>query len=335
MYHPTISIIIPVYNAEQYLNRCIDSILSQSYQFKELILIDDGSQDKSGDICDSYAMNDDRIRVFHNSNMGVSATRNFGLDKATGDYVSFLDSDDWIEPDYYRDFFGNDDFMYDIYFQNYICHKEDGTTEIRPLNSFSVQNGDIGEAILYLKKEVKFGWAWIKLFKHSIISQYAIRFDESITLREDELFALQYCRHVNSLCIRSDANYHYYIYGNSLTRRFRDPIEYIRISKLLMQESLYFSEVPKMQEYESSYYLRNLYTAVLGLYVNGVLNGYVVQKRLFVIREFLQYYYAHKNIDIPYRTKKARFLYLLLWKSHSPRFIDFVFQKWFSTFYRN
>lgn len=126
MYQPTISIIIPVYNAEQYLNRCIDSVLSQSYQFKELILVDDGSQDKSGTICDAYAMNDNRIKVFHNSNKGASAARNFGLNKATGEYISFLDSDDWIEPDYYKDFLGNEDFMYDIYFQNYVCHKKDG-----------------------------------------------------------------------------------------------------------------------------------------------------------------------------------------------------------------
>lgn len=335
MYQPTISIIIPVYNAEQYLNRCIDSVLSQSYQFKELILVDDGSQDKSGTICDAYAMNDNRIKVFHNSNKGASAARNFGLNKATGEYISFLDSDDWIEPDYYKDFLGNEDFMYDIYFQNYVCHKKDGSTEIKPLKSLSIKNGNVGEAILYLMKEVKFGWSWIKLFRHSIISEFAIKFDESISLREDELFALQYCAHINSLCIRSKANYHYYIYGNSLTRRFRDPIEYIRISKLLVQESSYLNNVHGIQEYEESYHLRNLFLSVLGLYVNGVLKQYGIQKRLWVIQEFLQYYFTHKDLNIPYKSKKAKYLYLLLWNSRSPRLIDLVLQKWFSTSYKN
>lgn len=335
MYQPTISVIIPVYNAEQYLNRCIDSVLSQSYQFKELILVDDGSTDKSGAICDAYAKNDDRIIVFHNQNKGASAARNFGLDKVTGEYVSFLDSDDWIEPDYYKDFFGNEDFMYDIYFQNYACHKKDGSTEIKPLKPLSVTNENIGEAILYLMKEVKFGWSWIKLFKYSIISKYAIKFDENISLREDELFALQYCAHINSLCIRSSTNYHYYIYDNSLTRRFRDPIEYIRISKLLMQESSYLENVRGIQEYEESYHLRNLFMAVLGLYVNGVLEGYGIQKRIWVIKEFLKFYFTHKKINIPYKSAKARCLYLLLWNSHSPRLIDFVLQRWFSTFYKD
>lgn len=335
MYQPTISIIIPVYNAEQYLKRCIDSVLSQSYQFKELILVDDGSLDKSGAICDAYAKSDDRIMVFHNQNKGASAARNFGLDKATGEYISFLDSDDWIEPDYYKDFFENEDFVYDIYFQNYVCHKKDGSTEIRPLKPLSVKNGNVGEAILYLMKEVKFGWSWIKLFKHSIISKYAIKFDESISLREDELFALQYCAHINSLCIRPNANYHYYIYNNSLTRTFRDPIEYIRISKLLMQESSYLNNVCGIQEYEESYYLKNLFISVLGLYVNGTLEGYGIQKRSLVIKEFLRFYFTHREISIPYKSKKAKFLYLLLWNLHSPRLIDLVLQRWFSVSYKN
>jgi glycosyltransferase involved in cell wall biosynthesis len=94
---PTISVIVPVYNVEQYLRKCLDSILNQTFTDFELLLINDGSPDTSGQICDEYALKDSRIRVFHKENEGVSATREFGVINALGDYIQFIDSDDWIE----------------------------------------------------------------------------------------------------------------------------------------------------------------------------------------------------------------------------------------------
>ena len=92
-----ISVIVPVYNVEKYLARCVDSILAQSYQNLEVILVDDGSQDNSGNICDEYAAKDNRIRVIHKENGGLSSARNAGIDAASGEYITFVDSDDWIE----------------------------------------------------------------------------------------------------------------------------------------------------------------------------------------------------------------------------------------------
>lgn len=97
-----ISVIVPIYNTESYLPRCIDSIIKQSYQDFELLLIDDGSTDSSGDICDSYANSDDRIRVFHKNNGGQADARNYGLDRIKGDYITFIDSDDYIGIDYLK-----------------------------------------------------------------------------------------------------------------------------------------------------------------------------------------------------------------------------------------
>ena len=97
-----ISVIIPVYKVERYLPRCIDSILSQTYKNIELLLIDDGSPDSSGDICDEYAEKDPRVRMFHKENGGVSSARNLGLDEAKGDYIGFVDSDDYIAPGMYE-----------------------------------------------------------------------------------------------------------------------------------------------------------------------------------------------------------------------------------------
>ena len=99
---PKISIIVPVYKVEQYLPKCINSILAQTYQYWELLLIDDGSPDNSGKICDEFAQKDERIRIFHKKNGGVSSARNLGLDYAEGDYVMFVDSDDWLSNDCLR-----------------------------------------------------------------------------------------------------------------------------------------------------------------------------------------------------------------------------------------
>ena len=96
---PTVSIIVPVYNAEKTIGRCIDSILGQQYTDFELLLVDDGSKDGSGAICDSYALADSRVQVIHKENTGVSDTRNIGISRARGVYLQFLDSDDWITPD--------------------------------------------------------------------------------------------------------------------------------------------------------------------------------------------------------------------------------------------
>ena len=98
-----ISIIVPVYNTEKYLKRCVDSILSQNYADFELWLVDDGSTDGSGALCDSYQQKDSRVRVFHQKNAGVSAARNYGVDQAQGEWVCFVDSDDEVLPDYLSD----------------------------------------------------------------------------------------------------------------------------------------------------------------------------------------------------------------------------------------
>ena len=98
----TISIIVPVYNAEKYLHRCVDSILAQTFTDFELLLINDGSKDNSGKICDEYAAKDPRVRVFHKENGGVSSARNMGLDNAKGEWVTFVDSDDWLVHNIYE-----------------------------------------------------------------------------------------------------------------------------------------------------------------------------------------------------------------------------------------
>lgn len=116
--NPKISVIVPVYNVEKYLRRCIDSILSQTFSDFELLLIDDGSKDKSGDICDEYAAKDARIRVFHKDNGGVSSARNLGLVKANGEFIFFVDSDDYLDNTHLENY-SKDIDNFDLIFQGY------------------------------------------------------------------------------------------------------------------------------------------------------------------------------------------------------------------------
>ncbi|MBR2140370.1 MAG: glycosyltransferase family 2 protein [Phascolarctobacterium sp.] len=106
---PKLSIIVPVYKVEQYIHKCVDSILNQTFTDFELILVDDGSPDNCGAICDEYALKDERVRVIHKENGGLSDARNFGLKDAKGEYVSFIDSDDWLDLDLYSDVLGYTD----------------------------------------------------------------------------------------------------------------------------------------------------------------------------------------------------------------------------------
>ena len=136
---PKISVIIPVYNVEKWLNKCVDSILAQSYENFEVILVNDGSTDKSGDICDKYLKEDNRVKVFDILNSGQSVARNIGLKEAKGDYILFIDSDDYISDKVIIEKFINilDSNKYDFIYTSY-CRFEDGNeekiTEVLPIN---------------------------------------------------------------------------------------------------------------------------------------------------------------------------------------------------------
>lgn len=143
-----ISIIVPVYNVEKYIKRCLDSLINQTYKNLEIICIDDGSTDQSGEICDKYALKDKRIRVFHKKNSGVSSTKNLGLDVFQGDYVGFVDSDDFVEPTMYeillRDILLND---VDISVVNYSKESENYQNIMK--NKKKIKNTIKKEMIFY------------------------------------------------------------------------------------------------------------------------------------------------------------------------------------------
>lgn len=185
---PKVSVIVPVYNAEKYLHRCIDSILAQTFTDFELLLIDDGSKDSSGTICDEYAKKDSRIRVFHKPNGGVSSARNVGLDNAKGEWIAFADSDDWVEYDMLECMLekANLEKAYIViadYFEDYadkkikVCHNFES---LKPRYIISkLMQGDI------------IGSTWNKFFSRHLFIDNSIRFIDGIDYCEDLIVIIQ------------------------------------------------------------------------------------------------------------------------------------------------
>lgn len=216
---PIISVIVPVYNSEKYLSRCIESIISQSFVDLEIILINDGSFDKSGDICEKYKDLDNRIIVIHKENGGVSSARNIGLSIARGEYIGFVDSDDYIEKNMYfylynhlinsRSDISMCDYYVDFYKSNNI-NKE----EVR--NSFEIINNIEAIKRIYDDKGWKYEICWNKLFKRELFEK--IFFPEG-KIHEDALTTYKLLYKAKSICITTDKLYHYYQSEESITRK--------------------------------------------------------------------------------------------------------------------
>lgn len=234
---PTFSIIVPVYNVEQYLEKCIESVLGQTYPDFELILVDDGSTDSSGKICDHYQAKDPRLHVIHKENAGVSVARNVGIDQAHGEYICFIDSDDWIENNYLSEIKGEiADF--DILFFGCVWHYEDGS--VRSLCPPAAEcRTDIDEAIYRLLRNDMnvnyFGFTWNNVFRRDIIAQHNIRFVENLHVSEDEVFSLAYCNHAKTLKVIPTPLYHYLWKQQGLTHKSKTHEEWQLLADSIQQ----------------------------------------------------------------------------------------------------
>lgn len=218
---PRYSFIVPVYRVEKWLVQCIDSILSQEIMDLELILVDDGSPDSSGAICDEFAAKDSRVSVIHKENGGVSKARNIGIEVSSGKYIIFVDSDDWIECCLlkYVDAFV-DDFEIVYYGHKNYCMDGD-IVSYHPYSISCCNKEEMENGIVHLKynssKFEYFGYTWNKVFRSEIIKKNNIKFIEGLTLREDELFTMEYCQQISSLHVVSESLYNYRFMNNGLS----------------------------------------------------------------------------------------------------------------------
>ena len=236
MHQPTVSIIVPVYNAEKGIRRCVDSILGQEFTDFELLLVDDGSTDGSPAILDAYAAADPRVTVIHKPNSGVSATRNLALGKAKGTYIQFLDADDWITEDatklLVRSALENNADMVIADFYRVVGDDVARKGQIGgDATSFSRQ--EYADLMMKDPADFYYGVIWNKLYRASIIRDHGVRMDETLSWCEDFIFNLEYVLHVRTVAVLRSPIYYYVKTEGSLVSR-TDLTDVVRMKRTVL-----------------------------------------------------------------------------------------------------
>lgn len=314
---PLISVIVPVYNVEKYLDRCIRSILNQSYSNLEIILVDDGSPDNSSQICDEYSCRDCRIRVIHKENGGLSSARNAGIAVAKGDYIAFVDSDDWIDSQMYLKLMNaiqaqNSDIACCSFSYVYDC---DGSHEYKyqpyqlPVQEKKIQTV---EYETYMHDFSKYTLMFLiitvnKLYRRSIFD--TIRFAEGKRC-EDEIIFHEVLANSRRISVIGDPLYFYYQSKQSITRGEDNWINCCFLVEALRGRSLFFSNTPYKQSFEQC----------LGEYLLSVIREWDKLRRFEAARaadELHFFRHLSKQVEICGRlSKKTRLLIRLF--SYAP-----------------
>lgn len=313
-----ISIIIPIYNSEKYLPNLFKSIDNQKIDNYEVILVNDGSVDNSELICKKYCLKNKRVRYFYKKNSGVSDTRNFGIKKAKGEYICFVDSDDIINSNYLYDFVLN----VDTYSEDLICCGIKKESNIISHNYLSSENHN--NSLIIFEGNEKFslfyskfgGFACNKLFKRSIIINNSISFSKDISMCEDKLFIfnyLKYCKYVK--CINND-NYIYRITSTSASKNMKNSkwfSIYKVFDEILKYKKIYNSSFYKKESFLYCYYLYKGKYRLSFIKNNGDFNSIKkeVNNRIFNLKT--------RNFNFNYLQKIKLFLY-----KHFNKFIFFV-----------
>lgn len=295
---PKISIIIPVYNAEKYLEACLDSLLDQTYTNYEVILINDGSLDSSLSICKKYANKYDRFIVRNQSNSGVDKARNLGLAVSSGEYINFIDSDDYVEPGFLQGFidalnkYPSSDWLIQGIVIDYISSVHKVSLSEHYYGGKSVLNG-----FNELEKYYVNGFTVNKLYKRNIIISNQMMF--RYTLKEDLLFNLEYCKYVKAMAFVPEEFYHYIQRGESLIHKrysatfMHDLITSLKDTGLVLASHF---ESESYRRFVWGDYLLSFSVLIFSMYKrnNGVVDH---ETRISLIKEYHDI--RKKNKDIP------------------------------------
>ncbi len=250
---PTVSVIVPVFNSEEYLERCVDSILNQEYQDLELILVNDGSTDRSGEICRRYEEQDPRVLVMTKENSGVSDSRNLAIGQAVGKYLQFVDSDDWLAPDATRllvrrmEDTGCGLVVADFYRVSgeLVSHKgdieEDGVMSLEEFSSHMMEN----------PADFYYGVLWNKLYRRDVVEAWHLRMDREISWCEDFMFNLEYMRHIETICVLRTPIYYYVKRKGSLVNQGMNISRVIRMKLMVFEYyNNFYKHVLDEEDYE-------------------------------------------------------------------------------------
>lgn len=327
---PEISIIIPVYNSSKYIKSCLDSILNQTFKNFEVIIIDDGSTDNSYDILKEYSTKNTSIKLFKNSNHGVSFTRNYGISLAQADYLCFIDSDDWIDENYLENFYNviqlNPEIDYIVQGIKYDWGN-DKTKELFSYKEIIIKETEIANSIVDYKL-LHNGCPVAKLFKRSIIEKKKLRFNENICMHEDHIFVLDYFLEIKNIYLLSNTSYHYRrSMDDSLSKKIHKPENLFLASNLLFSK---FDRIEKKFNLNNTKYKKDFLThyglsqrlrAIINLYKMGYEN---IERKNIIIQEKKCYNKIYKQWFAC--STLSRFIYLKLFL-HAPFFIFDKFNK--------
>ncbi len=210
-----VSIIVPIYNSENYIDRCLKSILGQTYEDLEIVLVNDGSTDRSKEILEQYAAKDERIKIVSQKNQGVAAARNTGLDNVTGDYILYVDSDDWIEKNMLERMIAAVEDDSDIAFCGFDQAKSQEEVTIAPVQ-VKYEVWDHNQQLLeFMKHKRMTGMLWNKLIKKNLTD--GIQFDEQVGFGEDAQFLWQVLKRSKKMIVTNEVLYHHVMDENSIS----------------------------------------------------------------------------------------------------------------------
>lgn len=291
-----LSILVPVYGEDEYLDECIESIVNQTYKNLEIILVDDGSPDKCPEICDKWAKIDNRIVVIHKPNGGLVSGRKAGMSRATGEYIGYVDGDDWIEPDYFMkqisELESNDadivmsGFVKDLFGKTIECtnslecgcyQKDEIEAKIIP-GMMCMEDTNLGSVYTYV---------WNKVFKKEIVEDCQMMVDNRVVIGEDSTVVYPAILKANCLCITNDTGYHYRQRMNSLLRNAvykAESIEKLRI----FYAGLYST-------FEKSKYSESLLVQLKNFYIS----------HLLMMSDSLVHFYPELKDNFPYADIKS------------------------------
>jgi Glycosyltransferases, probably involved in cell wall biogenesis len=258
--NPKLSVIVPVYNSEKYLERCINSILNQTFVDLELILIDDGSTDNSPKICDRYVAIDNRVKCIHQANQGIAGARNVGINNSNGDFIAFVDNDDYLDINMYKPLvFEIETQDVDLVMCRYYSFDDYGrqylSTNFPKLGRYSEEEiyqllilPGIGNKLSEYFKARTMVSVWRSLYKKDLLNKYGIRF-KNIKIEDDQLFHMEYLFNISNAYVIDDSYYYYYYNQISESARYQPNLidiyqhNHDKMENLFKQYNLYNEEV--------------------------------------------------------------------------------------------
>lgn len=294
MAFPKVSIIVPIYNVEKYLNRCIQSLLGQTLKEIEIILVDDGSPDKCPSMCEEYAKVDSRIKVIHKQNEGLGLARNSGLEIATGEYVAFVDSDDYVEKTMFATLYTTASKKdLDVIYCGFYKQNIDGTFKrisecetYTEYNKINIQRliPDFIASEPYCKNEYKHDMSvWHSIYKNKIIKNNHLQFvSERIYSSEDIPFQIDFLKRAEKIAFIPD-NFYYYCYNNtSLTKKVnKERFQLIKSTYELISEKV------KEEDFEGLR-AKRLFIGNVRTYIRKVVNSHITEcEKVSIIQELL------------------------------------------------